>query len=242
MKHAFDIQNEFGRLCDEAIYQNELVFRCQQDGIETLAEATILLEHQDFKKLHFIDLLAASGGVYELKTARALNKQNELQLINYLLLTGTHHGKLINFRPPAVEYRFVSTSLTPKDRFAFSINTQKWRCADDESAFVQEQVVALLEDWGAFLGADLYKQAIVHLLGGEERVLCPVQMLKGGRLLGKQNIIFLNPTTSLHISAVSKNLSSYERHLQKALNHTTLKNTQWINFNKHTIQMITLQK
>lgn len=72
----------------------------------------IQVEHKDFRKLYFLDMLTNEAGIYELKATVALNNNNDRQLINYLLLAGLHHGKLINFGPASVEYRFISTSLT----------------------------------------------------------------------------------------------------------------------------------
>ena len=242
MKHAFDIQNEFGRLCDESIYKNELAYRCQADGISALNEAAICAEHKGFHKLYFIDFLVSSGGVYELKATKALNKKHERQLINYLLLAGLHHGKLINFNPASVEYRFISTSLTPKDRKTFSIDSHRWNNGDAESAFLQQTLRDILADWGVFLSADLYEQALFYFLGGIQKAVCPVEICEGGRILGRQNVVLLRPDTALHVSAISKHPASYEKHLQKLLLHTSLKKLQWINFNKNTVQMITLKK
>ena len=56
------------------------------------------------------------------KTVTALNDSHKQQLINYLLLTGIKHGKLINFRPASVEYSFVSTTLTNEDRYNYSLD------------------------------------------------------------------------------------------------------------------------
>ena len=47
-----------------------------------------------------------------------------MQLINYLLLANISHGKLINFRTSSVEYEFVSSSLTFKDRMNYNLNTK----------------------------------------------------------------------------------------------------------------------
>jgi len=242
MKHAFDIQNEFGRLCDEQIYKNELAFRCDADGIAILREAAICAEHKDFRKLYFLDMLADNGGIYELKATAALNSNHDLQLINYLLLAGLNHGKLINFRPGSVEYRFVSTSLAPADRQVFSVDSHRWNPGDQESSFLQETLYDLLQDWGVFLSVDLYEQALIHFLGGTEQVVHPVEIYENGRALGRQNLSLLRPDTELHISAISSHLASYENHLRKMLFHTPLEKLQWLNFDKKTVQMITLQK
>lgn len=37
MRHAFDIQNELGRLCNESIYQAELIHRCSSCGLKAIS-------------------------------------------------------------------------------------------------------------------------------------------------------------------------------------------------------------
>jgi GxxExxY protein len=241
MKHAFDIQNEFGRLCDELIYKNELAFRCQTDGLTIAKEAVVCVEHKDFRKLYFLDMLAEYGGIYELKATEALNKNNDRQLINYLLLGGLHHGKLINFGSTSVEHRFISTSLTPEDRKKFTLNTRRWDGSDAESSLLQETLYGLLEDWGMFLSVDLYAEALTHFLGGQQKALCSVEISADGRILGKQKVLLLQHDTGLHVSALWQHLSSYEKHLERFFFHTGLKKFHWLNFNKNTVQMITLK-
>jgi GxxExxY protein len=242
MKHAFDIQNEFGRLCDEQIYKNELAFRCDTDGITTLKEAVICVEHENFHKLYFLDMLASNSGIYELKATEALHTNNDRQLINYLLLAGLHHGKLINFGPASVEHRFISTSLTPDDRKKFSIDTRRWDGSDMESSLLAETLCCLLKDWGVFLSVDLYTEALTHFLGGHQKAIRTVEISADGRVLGKQKITLLRQDTGLHVSAIWQNLPSYEKHLGKFFFHTGLKKLQWLNFNKNTVQMITIKK
>ncbi|NOU36358.1 MAG: GxxExxY protein [Kiritimatiellaceae bacterium] len=241
MRHAFDIQNEMGRLFDETIYQNELAFRCRVHGLEVLTEGVISVEYRDFRKLYFLDMLANNGGIYELKATTALNNNNDLQLINYLLLAGLHHGKLINFGPTSVEHRFISTSLTPEDRKNVSLDTRRWKGSDSEDIILSDVLSSMLEDWGLFLSVDLYTEAIKHFLGSN-RKLCSVAVSSEGRLLGHQKLALLNEGTGLHISAIAKHHPSYEIHLEKLFSYTPLRRIQWLNFNKNIVQMITLQK
>lgn len=242
MRHAFDIQNEMGRLFDETIYQNELAFRCRVHGLEVLTAGVISIEYRDFRKLYFLDMLANNGGIYELKATTALNNNNDLQLINYLLLAGLHHGKLINFGAPSVEYRFISTSINPSDRKKFSTDTLRWDGSDVESLLLQETLHDLLEDWGMFLSVELYTEALTHFLGGYQKAHCPVEVSVDGRVLGRQKITLLRHDIGLHISALGQHISSYEKHLEKLFFHTGLKKLQWLNFNKNAVQMITLKK
>jgi len=240
MKHAFDIQNELGRLCDERIYQNELAYRCGQDGLTILTEAMICVTHRTFSKTYYLDLLAMNGGIYELKTTGALHPNHSNQLINYLLLSALHHGKLINFRPASVEHRFISTKLTPEIRRQVIVDRAHLDESDEPSQLLSKTVQSLIDDWGAFLDIELYKEAILHFL--PQQAVQPVEIFMNGRIIGHQNICLLQPDTGLHISSIKESVSAYGRHVRQLFNHTRLERIQWINFNQSTIQMVTLKK
>lgn len=66
MRHAFDSQNELGRLADERIYQNDLAQRLRSTGIEVQRELEIVVSFGYFSKSLFLYLLVAGRGVYEL--------------------------------------------------------------------------------------------------------------------------------------------------------------------------------
>src|SRR5437867_1534121 len=117
MRHAFDSQNELGRLCDEIIYRNDLAARLEAAGLGPVRmEVPVTAAHRDFAKTYSLDLIVADAAIYELKTEIRLAADHDAQLLNYLFLQGTHHGKLINFRPTQIESRFVNTSLTAEAR------------------------------------------------------------------------------------------------------------------------------
>ncbi|MBL7016805.1 MAG: GxxExxY protein [Kiritimatiellales bacterium] len=240
MKHAFDIQNEFGRLCDELIYKNELAYRCQQDGLKVQTEAMICVSHDTFNKPYFLDMLINCGGIYELKVARSLHTNHSSQLINYLLLAALHHGKLINFRSSSVEHRFVSAQLTPELRHWFTIDVSEWDELDEASRHLEQITSALLSDWGSFLDIDLYRAAICHFLPPDHNR--PVEITLNGRTIGHQNICLLNENTGLHISAIKEGPATYRKHAARLLKHTHLTHIQWVNFNRDTVQLITLRK
>jgi len=120
---AFDIHNTMGTFCDEIIYQKVLASKCNKALLKAQREVEILVAYRDFSKTYKVDLLLDSGVIYELKTVKSLNSGHRQQLINYLLLMGLKHGKLLNFRSKSVEYEYVSTSLTTEDRYRYSIDS-----------------------------------------------------------------------------------------------------------------------
>ena len=241
MGHAFDIHNEMGRFLDERIYQDELAYRCIKSGIEILREPMIQVTHQGFSKSYFLDVLANAGAIYELKAVQALDGSHESQLINYLLLAGLNHGKLVNMRPASVEYRYVSTQLTEVKRHNYSFNMEGWSASAPGADLLHNTLHGLLEDWGAFLDINLYREALTHLLGGVDQVIQSIDIWVDGRMLGKQKVSLVEDNSAFHISAIKAHHGSYQKHMTRLLDHSSLQRIYWINFQVGKIQFKTLE-
>lgn len=238
MRHVFDIQNELGRLYTESIYQKELLYRCEGDGIE----GEILVTHGSFRKSFFIDALVGGGVVYELKAVESLDGQHESQLLNYLFLTRLQHGKLVNFSSPSVQHRFVTTGIGSAKRASFSINDAAWNKDDSVAGSLREIVYTLVNDWGVFLDINLYRQAIFHFLSGEAQLLSMVDITVDNRIIGSHKMHLLDQKTGLHISSVHRSTEAYRKQLIAMLGHTRLEKMQWINFCHDVIHLSTLKK
>lgn len=241
MRHAFDIHNSFGSLCDEGIYQDELAIRCGQAGVHCLREVELRACHKTFEKSYYLDLLVEQGAVYELKTVESLANAHQNQLINYLLLTGSHHGKLINFRASSVDSRFVSTRLKHTDRLSFQLSELEWQQCDENTP-LRSALMGLLEDWGTFLDIRLYREALLHLLERPDAGLLPVAIQFDGRTLGFQKMCLLSPKHAWHLTAMKANLRSHETHIKRLMQRTPLNFIHWINLNQNQITLKSLKK
>lgn len=242
MRHAFDVQNELGRLCNESIYHAEIIHRCEQSGLGVISEGEIVASLDSFRKSYYVDAVISPGAVYEFKAVSALNGGHESQLLNYLFLLGVLHGKLINFSSPSVQYRFVSTAIDFKKRFMFSVDEGEWDAKTSADQTLREIVLRLLSEWGAFLDISLYREAVIYFLGGEEALMHPVEVCVAGRSPGCQKMYLLDDVTGLHISSIIRHEQAYRQQLDRLLSHTALQQMQWVNFNRETIQLITLKK
>ena len=240
MRHVFDIHNTLGRFCDERIYSEELAQRCRADGFEVHREVLLRASRQGFTKPYYLDMLVERGVVYELKAVETLNRSHQKQLINYLLLAGLKHGKLVNFRPGSVESRFVSTQLCRQDRMTFRLDDGEWLGDDEASWRLRETFFGLLSDWGVFLDVNLCRDALLHCMDGPEAGVQPVDIEVAGRPVGVQKMCMLNAGTAWHLSAVRQNLTSYETHIVRLLRHTRLDRIHWINLDQRTVTLKTL--
>lgn len=241
MRHAFDIHNSMGRFFDERIYQNELASRCQSSGYECAREVEIRLTHGSFSKSYFVDQLINRSVIYELKAVESLVPAHENQLINYLLLTNTRHGKIVNLRTPSVQSRFVSTTMTRQDRMNYRLNSTEW--ADDDRAAndFRDRLLGIIEDWGVCLDLNAYQEALLYFTSGPESGLLPVAIHSRDRIVGYQKMRLLTPETAWHLTAVKSNRASYENHVLRQLAHTRLKRIHWINLNQNEIHFKTLK-
>ena len=243
MRHAFDSQNELGRLCDEIIYRNDLAARLEAAGLGPVRrEVPVTAAHRDFAKTYRLDLIVADAAIYELKTEIRLAADHDAQLLNYLFLQGTHHGKLINFRPAQIDSRFVNTSLTAEARRELVVDLHRWCETDQGSKILRATLLNLLEDWGGFLELRLYMEALTYFLGGEEKVARMVGMSRNGVPLGNQRFHLVNDDTAFRLTALTEGAEHYEPQLHSLLRHSPLRTLHWINLAGHRVQLVTLKK
>ncbi len=242
MGHAFACQNELGRLCEEGVYQRDIQARLRADRFQSVEiEVPVVVAYADFSKTYFLDLVV-DHAVYELKTTVALTSEHEAQLLNYLFLLGIPRGKLINFRPPQVQGRLHATALTPEKRRTFRLDDSRWQDRTPQCAILRATLRGLLIDWGAFLDFHLYRQALTHFLGGEDRVLRRLPLHRGDVPLGTQAFCVHAAGVAFQVTAVTDQVAATETHLRRLLALTELEAIQWINLNQAEVQLVTLDR
>ena len=241
MGHAYDLHNGFGKLCDERVYENEIAFRVLQSGLASaLTQVGVTVTHRNFRKDYYLDLLVEQGAIIELKKVKALTDEHKNQLLNYLLLCGLKHGKLVNMGGTSVEGKRVFTPLTPEARRKFNVIDGAWSPRSRRAEWLKRAMLDLLEDWGAFLSVSLYLEAICLFLGGPEKTVRKVEFFVGSRVVARQNLHMLDKKTAFVLSALTRKRSTYEEHLLRLLRHTRLDAIQWINMRHHDIHFKTL--
>jgi GxxExxY protein len=243
MRIIFDVHNEFGRFLGETLYKNEIAARWMEAGHGVAErELRIALTHEGYRKDYAMDMLFNHGLMLEAKVAELLTPPCRTQGLNYLLLAGMRHGRLVNLRPEKVEHEYLSTQLTPAKRRQFKTVDTLWREPNDESHWLRQKVISLLGDWGAFLEITIYRDAVASFLGGAEHVVRPVSVLSGARPIGQQMVHLLTGDTAFAFTAVTGDSGPMEDHQRRFLKHTELKHIQWINLNQHQIEFRTLSK
>jgi hypothetical protein len=118
----------------------------------------------------------------------------------------------------------------------------RWRALDGRSEEFHRRLAALLADWGAFLELPLYLEAVTHFLGGENVVVRDVPLARAGIRLGTQRIHCLNESVGFRFTAFTGDEERNEAHLVQFLKHTSREAVQWVNFNHHRVEFVTLTR
>ena len=239
MDQVFQAHRELGRLFEEDVYQVEVSSRLPGSRIEVQLDVWF----GDFRKEYFLDLLVAPGAIFEFKAVEELHARHRAQLLNYLLLTGSSHGKLLNLRPERVEHEFVNTSLTLADHTQFAVDVSQWSELDAARCGLNEWLEACLRDWGTGLDMELYEDAITHFFGGRAHVLGETDVVIQSRRVGTQRVPLVGPGVSFRVTTMDPaNLARHEVTLQHFLDHTALLALQWVNIHRSRVTFKTLRK
>lgn len=99
--HAIEVHKELLRFSNETSFGKAMKV-CMGDRARTEVPVSVVFEN--YSKTYFLDLVVDDGAVFELKKMSGINDQHRSQLVHYLMLTNTSHGKLINFGKETVEH------------------------------------------------------------------------------------------------------------------------------------------
>lgn len=239
MGHAYACQNELGRLCDERAYENDLAIRLREAGGEVHTQVLVHVTHHTFAKTYRLDLVW-NNALYDIKTVQAFVGEHDAQVLHYAMLLDVRHVKLLNFRTPKVQGRLQFNALTTAKRHQFHLDTTRWHPLSNQCAPLHRRFADLLSDWGAFLDARLYEEALVHFCGGETVCVQRVELSRKGHIIGTHRIQQHAPGLAFLVSSVTKDLPAYQSHLERLLKLTGLSGVQWMNLAHHQIQLVTL--
>ena len=111
MAAAFEVHNVMGGGLAEAIYRESMLIELELRKIPFIArkELKVFFKGKELKKRYVPDLFVFEKIVVELKAVSSLLPDHEGQLINYMRITRSPIGYLINFGPLGkLEYkRFI---------------------------------------------------------------------------------------------------------------------------------------
>lgn len=236
MAGIFALHNELGHLFDEKVYKHALANRIA----DLQTEVEIRVSFRDFCKSYFMDAVASSGAVFELKTVDALHPRHRNQLLNYLLLTELQPGKRVNLHTEKVEHEFVNATLTRAERIRFEIQDTMWQPSTGFDSPEKTLIMEMLHDWGTGLERSLYEDGLIHLFGGEDHVVRDVDVILGGKCVSNQSTLLCAPHTAFRVTTFENHANLYRNNRSQFLKNTSLEIIQWINISRNHITFETL--
>lgn len=239
MAHAYACQNALGRLCDEKVYENDLALRLRAAGHEVHTQVPIHLTQHGFKKTCHLDLVC-DHAVYDAKAVSLLIGAHDAQVLSYAMMLDVRHIKLLNFRNAKVEGRLRFNPLTGEKRRQVQFDTRHWQPLTGQCETLRQRMTEIVHDWGAFLDARPYEEALVWFCGGEPACLRRVELRRDGHSIGWHNAQQHGDGCCFVVSSTTKELPAYQSHLERLLRLTNLLGLQWINLCHDQIQFTTL--
>ena len=242
MKHAFACHNELGRLCDEVVYENDLAARLCAAGLAVQSQVPLHVTHRDFRRTYYLDAVVNERSLLELKAATMLLNEHERQTLHYLFLLGGPFGKLINFGAASVEHQTVNAVVSPERQRHYELQTDRWKRNSPRAELLLVTLVDLFHEFGVFLEMPFYESALTHFLGGEAAVLRRVILKRDGLPLGPQLLHHLDDDTGFKLTAFPHQSKPGEGNIRRLFALTPWRFLHWINFNRHHIELVTLEK
>lgn len=234
-------QNGLGRLCDERVYENDVAARLRSEGIGAVdTHMPVTLTHKDFSKTYRLDLVVKQM-LYEFKTVASLTNEHDAQAIHYAALVGTDRVKLVNFRSEKVVGRLLRSPLWRVDRQRFTVAQDRWMPLSAACVGLRTHLHALLTDWGMFLEAGLFEEALVHFCGGQARVLQRLPLTRDGIELGTHQVACHTAGVGFVVTALAGPATAHESHLRRLLHCLPLNGLQWMNLDHAQLHLVTLR-
>ena len=115
---AFKVHKALGHGFSERVYENAMRVELARQSLKVRQQVAIQVYYEGEVVGEFIpDLWVEERVLVELKAVLALQKDHEVQLVNYLTATKVDTGLLINFGP-SVEVKRKFRTYKPKTRAA----------------------------------------------------------------------------------------------------------------------------
>ena len=241
MTCAYASQNELGRLCEERVYENDVAARLRALGFtEVHTQVPVTVSHGSFAKTYRLDLVG-NQMVYEFKTATDFVAEHDSQGIHYAVLLSVDRVKLLNFRSAKVTGRLKRAPLFAGKNREIRVVATDWRPLSDRCGSLTGQMKELLQDWGAFLEARLYEEALIHFSGGEAVCVSRLPLRRDGIPLGHHRMACHAANLGFVVTAMTDGWLDYREHLRRLVRFTGLRGNQWLNLCHAELQLLTIE-
>jgi GxxExxY protein len=106
IRACFVVANELGAGFVESVYHRALIIALHEQGLNSESQVPLQVSFHGHVVGEFVaDIVVERTVLLELKAVKALQREHQAQLINYLNATGMEIGLLINFGTPKPEIK-----------------------------------------------------------------------------------------------------------------------------------------
>lgn len=99
----------------ESVYKNALMRELELNGLRAKTEVPLKVSYKDIIVGEFrADIIVENSVIIEIKVVETLHKAHEVQLVNYLTITGIDSGLLVNFGALDIQIKRKYRIYTPK--------------------------------------------------------------------------------------------------------------------------------
>lgn len=99
----------------ESVYKNALLRELELNGLDASTEVPLKISYKDVLVGEFrADIIVSNRVIIELKAVETLHKVHEVQLVNYLTITGIDSGILVNFGAADIQIKRKYHIYTPR--------------------------------------------------------------------------------------------------------------------------------
>ncbi len=242
MRCAYAAQNQFGHRFDERIYENDVAARLRAEGFEVNTQVPVTVTHGSFQKTYYLDLIV-NQMLYELKAAKGIVSEHDMQALHYAMLQDVRLVKLINFGEVRVRGKLLPNAMHGRSRHQPKMRISGWQPLSDSCERLVQQLNSVISDLGTHLDVRLYNEVLVHLLGGEVNCLQRADVCVDGQTRGTHLVQFHSPQHGFIMTSFHEPQPNFLLHCQVLLRHVpVLTGLQWINLSHSRLEITTVTK
>lgn len=119
---AYQVHKVLGFGLLEKVYENAMYIELSKTGLSVVQQAPLKVYYDNqIIGEYYSDLWVENQVIVELKSVRQLVEEHEVQLVNYLVISHTEIGLLINFGPEKVEIKRKFRIYRPTQKIEESV-------------------------------------------------------------------------------------------------------------------------
>lgn len=169
-------------------------------------------------------------------------REDEAQVCHYAALLDSDRIKLLNFGAESMEGLFRRCPFRRINRRNVTVDYSRWLPVSERCQALVSDAEACLRDWGGFLDASLFEEALCWFNGGESECIQRLPVTRDGIKLGSHRVAMHTDDVAFLVTSFGNGLTSYENELRRLLDLLPIRAWQWMNIHHAEMRFVTLTK